>query len=574
MPALAVPLLLALLQAPPPRDAVRPRAAAGTASVSGRVYSAATGAPIRSALVTLAPGPLTSVTSVPARSEALRSGVATDADGRFSLSGVAAGSYYVIAMPSTASGRYLPAGHAATYPNDPGTLVVVSEGADLRNVDIGLPSSLAIEGRVMDEMGEPLSRVAVFAGRYMPGSDISQRIGGVPIQTDDLGRYRLYGLEPGNYVVAADGRSSVSFYDPSFNVPVLSAAVVQRDLEPFALTFHPSTLDESRAQRVRVTAQDVSGIDIVLLRSRPLTVAGMILDSRGEPAASTPAALMRRGLALFDTRPLQTDGLGRFRATIPGAGEYRLLVGSGMASGLGSVNGRTEFAEVQLSIATDTSELVVVTQPGIGLAGQVVFAEAPPANAPPMKIALRRPEGRLSGTEGLDTTMDDALRFYASDVFGPYLIRVSGLPTGWAVKAVTLGGADITDIPTAFTTDHEDRLHVVLSSRVAALDGEVRGEGPMAAGSATVYVFAEDRSSWRMSSPRTRHVEVGENGKFRVGDLAAGRYYAVAIARAGFRLPPQPGETFFELLSKEATPFVVGEDERRTLELQVLRWPE
>jgi hypothetical protein len=300
----------------------------------------------------------------------------------------------------------------------------------------------------------------------------------------------------------------------------------------------------------------------------------MILDSRGQPAASTHAALVHGGLALIDSRPLQTDGLGRFRSTIPGPGNYRLLVGSGLASGLGSVNGHTEFAEVGLTIATDTSDLVVVTRPGIGLAGQVVFAEAPPASAPPMKIALRRAEGTLSGNASLDTTMDDALRFYASDVFGPYLVRVSGLPAGWVVKAVTLGGADITDVPTAFTTEHEDRLHVVLSSRVAALEGQVSGDSSTPAAGAKVFVFAEDRSSWRMSSPRTRSVDVGEDGKFRVADLAAGRYYAAAIARDGFRLPPHPGETFFELLRGEATPFVVGEGEQRTLELNAFRWPE
>ena len=183
-------------------------------------------------------------------------------------------------MPSIASGRYLPSGYSATYPNDPGKPVVVANGADVRNVDIALPSSLAIEGRVVDETGEPLSRVAIFAGRYLPGSDISQRVGGVPIQTDDLGHYRLYGLEPGTYVVAADGRSSVAFFEASFNVPVFSAAVVQRDLDPFAMTFYPSTLDESRAQRVRLAGQDLTGIDIVLLRSRPLRLSGMVLDSR------------------------------------------------------------------------------------------------------------------------------------------------------------------------------------------------------------------------------------------------------------------------------------------------------
>ena len=50
----------------------------------------------------------------------------------------------------------------------------------------------------MDEAGEPLSRMNVIAARVMAGSDVAQRIGHEPATTDDLGRYRIYGLEPGD----------------------------------------------------------------------------------------------------------------------------------------------------------------------------------------------------------------------------------------------------------------------------------------------------------------------------------------------------------------------------------------
>ena len=71
-----------------------------------------------------------------------------------------------------------------------------------------------------------------------------------------------------------------------------------------------------------------------------------------------------------------------------------------------------------------------------------------------------------------------------------------------------------------------------------------------------------------------RNQKTGEIGKFSVSGLAAGRYYAIAVAREGFRPVANPGEAFFELLSREATPFVIGDDERRTLELRLWRWPE
>ncbi len=255
-------------------------------------------------------------------------------------------------------------------------------------------------------------------------------------------------------------------------------------------------------------------------------------------------------------------------------GEYRVLVGPGLASGLAYVNGRTEFAEVPLTIATDMPDVVVVTQPGIGLAGQVVFAEGPPASPPKMRIAFRRPETLSPSSREIVATMDDDFRFYGSDVFGPQLVRVTELPAGWTVKAVTLAGTDITDVPTVFKQEDDGQLQVVLTSRASTLEGAVRGEGTSPPGEATVYVFGEDRSAWRMASPRTHKSDTGENGKFSVGGLAAGRYYAIAVAREGFRMVPNAGEAFFELLSREATPFVIGDDERRTLELRLWRWPE
>ena len=151
---------------------------------------------------------------------------------------------------------------------------------------------------------------------------------------------------------------------------------------------------------------------------------------------------------------------------------------------------------------------------------------------------------------------------------------MSGLSSGWAVKAVLLNGADITDVPTVFSRDHDGQLQVVLGSRLSTLEGEVRDETGKTVDDAMVYVFSEDRRSWSLASPRTVFSDVRPDGRFRVGGLTGGRYLAIAVAREGFRMPQTPREAFFDLLSKEATPFVIGDDERRTLELRLWRWPE
>ena len=145
--------------------------------------------------------------------DAAKSGVSTDAAGRFQITSVVPGVYYVVVIPSNYGGRYLAAGYGAVRGNDPGKPITIAGGADVRGVDIALPPSLAIEGRVLDEAGEPLSRMPVFAARLMPGSDTAVRMPTSSMLTDDLGRYRIFGLEPGTYLVGADGRGGVTFVE-------------------------------------------------------------------------------------------------------------------------------------------------------------------------------------------------------------------------------------------------------------------------------------------------------------------------------------------------------------------------
>jgi hypothetical protein len=317
--------------------------------------------------------------------------------------------------------------------------------------------------------------------------------------------------------------------------------------------------------------QDLTGIDIVVQRSRRFQLSGTVVDSQGNPAVVTSGVLNRAGLGTISTFPFRTDPHGRFDLHTLEPGDYRIQIGSGFAPSPTTVNGRTEFVDAPISVTADSTDIILMTQPGIGLAGRLVFAEGMPSPVPEMRIVFRRPDPTRPSE--IAATFGDELRFFGSDIFGLLLVRVSP-PTGWIVKAVTLGGTDVTDVPTVFERHHDGQLEVVLTSRSSTVEGTVRGEAPGPPPDATVYVFSEDRASWNISSPRTSSIDMRANGTFSVGGLAAGRYYAIAIERSGFRMPPQPGTAFFELLSRNATPFTVGEDERRSVDLSLWYWPE
>jgi len=152
---------------------------------------------------------------------------------------------------------------------------------------------------------------------------------------------------------------------------------------------------------------------------------------------------------------------------------------------------------------------------------------------------------------------------------GEYLLRASA-PNQY-LKAVLLGADDITDNPREFRNG--DKVTLVLTSRTSTLEGDVVDAAGKPSADAALIVFAEDKASWRMNSSRIKRSLVAPNGHYRISGLLPGRYFAAAIARDRLDVPPggTAAETaFFEQLAKEATSFVIGEDEQRQVDLKVV----
>src|SRR5512138_66382 len=133
-------LLLGALSAraqPPPRDAVQ---TTGRSIIRGRVLAGDSGTPMRRAFVRL-------------NSPALRESraAATDTDGRYEFSQLAAGRYTI----SVNKPAYVNWSYGQTRPNGPGKPIVLLDNQLAENVDIRLPRGGVIAGRVVDEFGEP-----------------------------------------------------------------------------------------------------------------------------------------------------------------------------------------------------------------------------------------------------------------------------------------------------------------------------------------------------------------------------------------------------------------------------------
>ncbi len=185
--ALGVALLTVFVAQVPQRDAGG-GPPSGTAVISGRVVTDdATPQPVRRAIVTIGG-------DAPAGRSAI-----TDDDGRFTFASLPAGQFTISARKAA----YLPGAYGAVRPGRPGTPLTLAAGHQAE-VTVKVTRGAVVTGTVRDELGQPLASIPVAVVR-VPGSGAIETLfnNAEHATSDDRGVYRVFGLAPGEYVVAA-----------------------------------------------------------------------------------------------------------------------------------------------------------------------------------------------------------------------------------------------------------------------------------------------------------------------------------------------------------------------------------
>ena len=167
-------------------------------SISGTVTDEDTGVPLEDIALTFS-----------ATSHDFGGGTRTDANGDYSILGLAADDY-VLHFNSPNTGMYLSEWYDDQPDRESATLVTVTEEEKTAGIDVALALGGSINGTVTDEnTGEPPERICVSA------SDVSGGWFGHAI-TDASGDYSAGGLRTGDYKVnfydCSDGRS-YKWYD-------------------------------------------------------------------------------------------------------------------------------------------------------------------------------------------------------------------------------------------------------------------------------------------------------------------------------------------------------------------------
>jgi len=290
--------------------------------------------------------------------------VLTDADGRFFISDVAAGSYSLTAEKP----GYIQGAYGRRRPGGTSLPLDLADAGRLGDVTIVLWRDAILTGRVVDERGEPMVSVAVRAARMAFVAGRRQMVNTTKIRTDDRGIYRFSALLPGDYVLAivatvttestsyagamrANGEPPNSFlqtmtavgsaplisYEPITGVTGNSARVASSELATasappptgawltYATTYLPSATTLSSATVVHAFPGQVQALpDLTVRLMATYQVSGQVTAPEG-PAGYFAVHLIPLDAAdapLFDAATAVTDSGGVFNFFGVPPGQY------------------------------------------------------------------------------------------------------------------------------------------------------------------------------------------------------------------------------------------------------------
>jgi protocatechuate 3,4-dioxygenase beta subunit len=464
------------------------------ASIRGRVTAADTGRPLRRARITLR-----SLSETAGNAPIVAN---SNVAGHFELKNVPPGGYIV----HVARAGYEGSQYGQRRPGDRGMTIDVAAGQAVTGIDVVLARAAVLSGRVFDDLGEPYAgvRVDALTTRYLRGQRVPSPAS--VATTDDLGNYRFSGLPPGRYYVVA---SSTETWKTAKN-----------ETHGYASTYFPAGGLDTAQLITLGPSEHRTDLNITLSSSRAARISGRVLRENGEPSPaagvqlsySYPGAIMVAG-----SRTVRTGGDGSFEfKDVPG-GVY--MVGGGSADQIVTVAG------------ADIDSIVLVPKTGSVVTGTMVTDDgvAPPFASSGVRVTLTAPFAKVLPTVYVNA-VDPNWSFKLTNLGGPFMFRVAGLPPEWTLTSVRLNDKDITDVPWDVPTGGKEiaGLQIVVSRRVGRISGSVLDGRGKPSSAATILVFSEDSDHWIPGSRLVKTARPAADGAFTLRDLPAGTYRALA----------------------------------------------
>jgi Carboxypeptidase regulatory-like domain len=566
----------------------------GPGSVVGRVVSAED--PSQAI-----PGATVTVISIDGR---LLGGALTEASGAFAVRGLPTGPVRI----KVAKTAYLAVEHGARGPGRRGMTVVL----DLERpteLTLRLPRGAVIAGTVYDATGNPFPGMPVQVLRRR-GSQliaVANDLDSRARMTDAEGRYRLYGLDAGEYLVGVtsgimgagvEGRAvtedEVRWAKQRAAGGAFGVAVSDADSPAwpqgsgrlvYESAYHPSSATAADAASIALSQGEVrTGVDVRMRLVPASRLAGRTVGPDGRPIAA--------GITLFPDRSyvpdadqgisapgdassrggvvaLRTDAAGTFAIATLTPGPYRIAAQADTDDGSGPLWALTS---VRMSDA-DRTDMVVTLEPGGSISGRIDRASdsipLPPEALTALHIDLVAEDESVGAAtlRGVRIDAGTAAFEVASIAPGRYRLQVKGVPEGWFAAQAVAGATDALDSPLEIASTDHLNVKVRLSPTPASISGRFADTTGRAASEYYVIVFPDDASAWRPRARRIRVTRPDDAGRFEIPGLPSGTYRLAATWDV------EPDEwfdtAFLDALVPASIPVALADGEHRVQNVQV-----
>jgi|GEM_PF-5148704 len=445
----------------------------------------------------------------------------TDSQGRYVLQNLPEKRVVLSAASPGYFGRAVAGG-------EPELVLDLSSDNTLERADFELFPGGVITGRITDALGEPLENVEVRCWRIIHAGGRHQALAPGAV-TDDRGVYRVFGLEPGNYILLAR--------PPFRRKPPLAASY-----------FFPGTAQESNAKEIEVgPGEEVTGIDLTLGDQPGYTISGKIAGADpGQikdatifaiPISDESAAAARSpnpeelnwaiGIRMMNGGVSRVDERGDFLLSGLPAGEYVLVVSARPGSVPAGMRAPiTTIVRQAVDVRGNMTGLLLHAARVARISGRVLFRKTQAGRARPEAVILQIVDRNpvVLGTRSRETAARSPdYRFEFPDLLpGSYTLRMVSPPGGFLVLEGEPSEAKEIAVPEGAA------LHVELEAGfgAASLSGIVKQPGSGAPlPEARVALSKAPRGSGTGDAPlQLRSVQADQHGRWSIPDLLPGAY--------------------------------------------------
>jgi hypothetical protein len=436
-----------------------------------------------------------------------------------------------------------------------GLSVTLVAGQTLKDIVLPMISVPVITGKVFGPHGEPLAAALVraYLRQYTPyGTQLKIVKKGM---TNDMGEFRLFGLNFGEYFVSAGygDRDRVA----ALGRAQLSANVSRAD-DGYATIFYDGAEDISRAQAARLAPGSGNGtLNIYLRESTRFKIRGQVLP----PAPGTQIILAPKGGDLTEADYLTLpDAAGAFEIRGVSPGSYVLLA---------TADGALSSDVIVFNVTdSDIDRVRIALEETMSISGGLSLEGNPRANLSAFRVRLTRSSTEFDQKIDAPASPDGAFTLDRVVPSAEYDIAAAPLPPGTYVKSASSGfGRDLLSGKSRLLPNQ--RLQIVLAAATDSLDAHVTNGRDPAAGIRVVII---PDLTLRRRADRYITGFTDETGNLRLTAVPPGRYTAYAFEHiepgAYYALAYNPAAD--NRFRDRAVSVTVGENGTKAIQLTVI----